>query len=410
MPKNSGINDEYTQLDLFSSNFKKNAYNFYAKLRTSDPIHRFTFPNGQTAWLITRYEDAIVVLKDSRFIKNPYTLFSSEQIKQLLPIMETDILMNHMLNSDPPDHNRLRKLVHKAFTLRTIEELRETIQEISDDLLDKVKDKKDIELISDFAFPLPIMVICKMLGIPAEDHKQFREWSNAVVEASNLPEKMHESIPKINSFINYLSELIKVRRNNPSNDLITALISNESKEEQLTEKEMYSMIFLLIVAGHETTVNLIGNGILALLQHPEELEKLKNNPNLIQPAVEELLRFYSPVELTTNRWASEEIVFQNKVIQKGDMVVVSLASANRDERQFKDPEKLNITRKNNPHLAFGMGIHFCLGAPLARLEGQIAINTLLRKMPNMQLNAHLETLVWRPTYLMRGLIELPITI
>ncbi|MGG3691219.1 cytochrome P450 [Heyndrickxia ginsengihumi] len=196
----------------------------------------------------------------------------------------------------------------------------------------------------------------------------------------------------------------------PTNDLVTKLIQAEVEGEHLSKKELFSMIFLLIIAGHETTVNLIGNGILALLEHPQELEKLKENPELIKPAVEEILRFYSPVELTTNRWASEKIIINNKVISKGDMIVVSIASVNRDENIFDNPEELNISRENNPHLAFGRGIHFCLGAPLARLEGQIALSTFFQRISNVELNLKSNTPIWRPSYLMRGLQELPVRI
>ncbi|MGG3571482.1 cytochrome P450 [Bacillus gobiensis] len=400
--------NEVPQLNLFSSEFKENAYPFYAKLREQDPVYRFTLLNGQIAWLITRYEDAHAVLKDDRFIKNPKTILSQEQINKMMPTVERDLLMNHMLSFDPPDHSRLRNLVHKAFTPKMIEELRARIQEIADTLLDAVQNKGKMNLVDEFAFPLPIIVICEMLGIPAEDRDQFREWSGTFIEAMNRPEKMQQALPTFQSFIKYIGRLIDERRKNLTDDLISALIHAEAEGEKLTENELYSMIFLLIVAGHETTVNLIGNGVFTLLQHPKQLEKLKSNPELISSAIEEILRFCGPVELATNRWAGEDVLIHEKLIRKGDMVVVALASANRDETKFENPEVFDITRKNNRHLGFGMGIHYCLGAPLARLEGQIALLTLLRKMPNLHLNTDAETLKWRPTYLMRGLIELPV--
>ncbi|MED4292914.1 cytochrome P450 [Priestia megaterium] len=399
----------YPKIDLFSTEFKHQAYNFYDDLRISKPIYPFTLPNNQKAWLITRYKNALMILKDKRFIKNPYTLFDSNQIKDIIPVQEMEVLISHMLNSDPPDHNRLRNLVHKAFTPKTIENLRGQVQNIANDLLDSLKYKNNIDLINEYAFPLPIMVISKMLGIPEKDYSQFRNWSNTLIEASNLPSKMHEALPEINSFRDYLSKLIKNKRQNPDADLITKLIHAEDEGQFLTERELHSTIFLLIIAGHETTVNLIGNGVLALLENPEQLERLRENPNLIKSAVEEMLRFYSPVELTTNRWAREDIMIDGNKIKKGEMIVVSLASANRDQNQFKEPQKFDISREDNKHIAFGMGIHYCLGAPLARLEGGIAINTLLRKLPRFQLNNQKE-LSWRPTYLMRGLNKLPITI
>ncbi|MDR7246392.1 cytochrome P450 family protein [Priestia megaterium] len=399
----------YPKIDLFSTEFKHQAYKFYDNLRISKPIYPFTLPNNQKAWLITRYKDALMILKDKRFIKNPYTLFDSNQLKDIIPVQEMEVLISHMLNSDPPDHNRLRNLVHKAFTSKTIENLRGQVQDIANDLLDSLKYKNNIDLINEYAFPLPMMVIGKMLGIPEKDFRQFRDWSNTIIEAGNLPDKMHEALLEINSFRSYLSKLIKNKRQNPGVDLITTLIHAEDEGQFLTERELHSTIFLLIIAGHETTVNLIGNGVLALLENPEQLERLRENPNLIKSAVEEMLRFYSPVELTTNRWAREDIMIDGNKIKKGEMVVVSLASANRDQNQFKEPQKFDISREDNKHIAFGMGIHYCLGAPLARLEVEIAINTLLKKLPEFQLNNQKE-LSWRPSYLMRGLDKLPITI
>ncbi|MPQ25482.1 cytochrome P450 family protein [Bacillus paralicheniformis] len=408
MTISSNIGHEAPQLDLFTSEFKEKAYPFYAKLREHDPVYRFTLLNGQIAWLITRYEDAQAVLKDDRFIKNPHTMLSQKQINKMFPTLERDLLINHMLSSDSSDHARLRNLVHKAFTPKMIEGLRDRIQEITDTLLDEVQNKGKMNLVDEFAFPLPIIVICEMLGIPPEDRDQFREWSDTIVEASNRPEKIQEARPTFQSFIKYMGHLIEDRRKNSTEDLVSALIHAETEGEKLTEKELYSMLLLLIVAGHETTVNLIGNGVLALLQHPKQLENLKNNPELISSAIEEILRFYGPVELATNRWAGEDVLIHEKLIRKGDMVVVALASANRDESKFENPDVFDITRKNNRHLGFGMGIHYCLGAPLARLEGQIALLTLLRRMPDLRLNTDAKTLKWRPTYLMRGLIELPV--
>ncbi|MFD0617739.1 cytochrome P450 [Paenibacillus sp. GCM10027629] len=397
-------------LDLFSSEFKGKAYSFYTRLRENEPVYRFMLPNGQIAWLITQYEDAQAALKDNRFIKNPHTLLSQEQMNKLIPMLERDLLINHMALSDPPDHTRLRNLVEKAFTPKMIKELLGRIQEITDTLLDEIQDKGKMNVIDEFAFPLPIIVIFEMLGIPTKDRDQFREWSNVIIEAitTDIPEKMQEALPKIQSLIKYIGHLIEERRKDPTEDLVSALIQAETEGEKLTENELYSMIFLLIIAGYETTVNLIGNGVLALLQHPEQFEKLKSNPELISSAIEEILRFYGPVELATSRFAGEDVLLHEKLIRKGDMIVVALASANRDETQFKNPDLFDITRKNNRHLAFGMGIHYCLGAPLARLEGQIALLTLLRRMPNLRLNTDAETLKWRPTFIMRGLIELPV--
>ncbi|WP_276207683.1 cytochrome P450 family protein [Paludifilum halophilum] len=394
-------------LDFFSSEFKAEAYPVYAELRAKDPVYRITMPDGQTGWVITRYQDAVSALKDNRLVKNPRGLISSEDM--VLSTMERDFITRHMLSSDPPDHTRLRSLVHKAFTPRMIEGLRQRIEQIVHGLLDEAEQRKRMDLIDDFAFPLPIIVICEMLGIPVQDRDRFREWSNAVIRATNHPERMQEAVPSIRAFIDYLRDLFDKRRGRPGDDLISALLHVESEGEQLTENELYSTVFLLIVAGHETTVNLIGNGVLALLEHPDQMDKLKNDPGLIRSTIEEMLRFYSPVEVATNRWAAEEVELHGKRIPKGDMVLVVLASANRDENRFDEPDRFDITRGANRHIAFGMGIHYCLGAPLARLEGEIAVNTLLQRMPDLRFGVDPKTLKWRPSYLMRGLIHLPVT-
>lgn len=393
--------------NFFSSDFKQRAYEVYRHLRKNSPVHPIELPAGR-AWLITRYEDAVAVLKDNhRYIKNPRTFMSKEEMEKMFLPPE---LMNHMLNTDPPDHSRLRALVQKAFTPRMIEGLREEIQRITDMLLDEVEERGEMDLIEDFSYPLPIMLICEMLGIPEKDRAQFREWSTAVVSTVHKPENMKKAGPQIQEFIQYLKYLIAQRRFDLGEDLISSLIQAESEGSRLCEEELYSMIFLLLVAGHETTVNLIGNGVVTLLEHPDQLEKLRNNPHLIQSAVEELLRFSGPVEIATNRWAAEDIPFYDQVIQKKDLVLVVLASANRDESMFEDPDKLDITREHNKHVAFGMGSHFCLGAPLARLEGHIAINTLFQRFPNIGLSVPRDQLEWRPGLLGRGFMGIPMSL
>ncbi|WP_246512235.1 cytochrome P450 [Polycladomyces abyssicola] len=228
---------------------------------------------------------------------------------------------------------------------------------------------------------------------------KFRDWSNAIVDASNHPEKMRQAVPQIKEFVAYLSDLIENRRRYPAEDLISGLVHAEAEGEKLTEKELYAMIFLLIVAGHETTVNLIGNGVLALFENPEQLELLKNHPEWMPSAVEEFLRYYSPVEFATNRFAGKEVTMHGQTIKRGDMVLVALASANRDPRQFADPNRLDITRKHNPHIGFGYGIHYCLGAPLARLEAKIAISTLIKRIPGLALGVPRKQLEWRSSFL-----------
>ncbi|SFJ64827.1 cytochrome P450 family protein [Thermoflavimicrobium dichotomicum] len=392
----------------FSPDFKEHAYEIYQELREKDPVHQITMPNGNIAWIISRYHDAVSLLKDKRLQKNPRTVFSAEQYQQAFPFPEMRLFIEHMLNSDPPDHTRLRSLVQKAFTPRIIENLRPRIQEIADQLLESVEAQGHMDIIQDYAFPLPIILISELLGIPTEDRNQFRQWSNAVIYAFNQPERLKQVLPEIRAFHAYLQTFITKRRQNPQDDLTSELIRAETENEKLSEKELYSMLFLLIIAGHETTVNLIGNSVFSLLQHPDQCEKLKKEPAFISLAVEEFLRYMSPVEFATNRWAIEDIQLHGKTIKKQDLVLISIASANRDPAKFTHPEKLDITREKNEHIAFGHGIHFCLGAPLARLEGQIAIQTLLQRIPAFELAVTRQELKWQSTFLMRGLQHLPI--
>jgi cytochrome P450 len=319
-----------------------------------------------------------------------------------------------MLNADPPDHTRLRSLVNLSFTPRLIEQWRERIQAIANELLDAVQNppngeqRCEMELIGEFAFPLPMTVITEMLGVPDTDRTRFRVWSNQVVEASGDFQAFANLRESLDEFQVYLSELIEQKREQNADDLLGKLIRTEAEGDKLTEDELISMVFLLLVAGHETTVNLIGNGVLALLQHPDQLEKLKQNPELIISAIEEFLRYRGPLLAATQRWVSEDIELGGQQIQRGDQVIALLSSANRDERAFEHADQLDITRKENHHLAFGKGIHYCLGAPLARLEGQIAINTLLKRMPNLRLAIDEQDLVWRPGLLLMGLSKLPV--
>ncbi|UOR12578.1 cytochrome P450 family protein [Halobacillus amylolyticus] len=395
-----------TNVKLFTSEFNQNPYPNFSKLRQEDPIHQTLMPNGHYSWIITRYEDAVAVLKDSRFIKD-YTYLLGEE-EQEEAHANSSIFVRNMLFSDPPDHKRLRGLVQKAFTPKMIEGLRGRVEEITNELLDRVQEKGQMNLIDDFAFPLPIIVICEMLGVPSQDRDKFRTWSNTLVEASNNPENAEQIQTHMTEFVMYLKQLCAERRQNPKDDMISKLIQSEEEGDSLSEQELYGVISLLIIAGHETTVNLITNGVFALLENPGQKEQLKNDPNLIESALEEFLRYNGPVEFSTDRWASNTVELRGKTIAKGDHVIVALDSANRDPEQFEDPDVFDITRGKSKHLAFGKGIHFCLGAPLARLEAEVAVTTLLRRMPELRLNTDPEALEWRPGILMRGLIELPV--
>lgn len=394
-----------SKIDFLNEAFIRNPHPIYAEVREKEPVSRFLLPSGHYAWIVTTYEDVAAVLNDSRFVTSHPVEEGVEQRK--LP-SHVEIISRNLSNVNASDHRRLRRLVQKAFTPRMVEELRGRIVELTNALLDQVQAKGEMNLIQDFAFPLPIKVICEMLGVPVEDQDKFSDWSGAIMEGFNNPMLAERSEQALIAFIDYLQQLIAKRRSDLKQDLISDLIRVEEDGDMLSEHELYAMIFVLIIAGHETTVNLIGNGVLSLLEHPEQLEMLKNEPGLIHSAIEEILRYESPVEVNNMRWATEDVELQGKQIRKGEMVFVVLSSANRDGSHFTDPTTFDITRKANDHLAFGKGIHFCMGAPLARLEGEIAISTLLRRMPALSLQTNRESLDWRHGIIIRGLKEIPL--
>lgn len=390
--------NESSRPAFFTKEFTHNPYPVYEKLRKEEPVFRVMFPQGEFGWIITRYEDAVQILKDPRF--------SKDMVRRYGPDNQS-IFSNNMLFSDPPDHKRLRGLVQKAFTPKLVANMRSHIQDIADDLLDNLPSQEKMNLIDDFAFPLPIIVISEILGVPAEDRDQFRIWSNTVIDASTAESaELFEQHSR--EFTDYLTAWFAKVRQDPGTDLISQLVIAEESGQQLTEQELLGVVSLLIIAGHETTVNLIGNGILALLEHPEQRELLIKQPELIHNAIEEMLRYNGPVEFSTSRWALEDIEFRGQHIAQGELVIVALDSANRDEQHFKDADIFDITREKSSHLAFGKGIHLCLGAPLARLEGEIAVSTLLNRFPNMQLQADVNELEWRPGMIVRGVKEIPV--
>ncbi len=387
---------------VYKSNFKEGAYPFYGHLRQTDPISPLSSSdNGNTTWLVTKYDDVLDLLKRPSFIKDQSKLFSKSARIEDEPL-EIKIFHHMMLDVDPPDHTRLRKLVQPSFNPKSIQQLAPRINAIADQLIDEMKAKEGVvDLIDDFAFPLPIIVISELLGVPAEDRDKFRKWSNSIVSASDNMEG--EFMKDVQDFTDYLTSLFKKRKEDPKEDLISNLLQHEEDGEKLSSDELYSMVFLLIIAGHETTVNLIGNGMFALFENPEQLKRLQNDFTLTERAIEEALRYYSPVDFSTARWAEEDLDFRGIHISRGDMVLASLSSANRDEEKFTNADQFDITRKPNPHLAFGYGIHFCLGAPLARLEGKIAYEKLLTAFPSIQLAGSPDDVKWRNMFLLRGL-------
>ncbi|PFD95722.1 cytochrome P450 [Bacillus cereus] len=398
-----------SESQLSSPIFKQEAYDIYKELREFHPVYPLSSGGQSQSWLITRYEDAISLLKDTKLMKNIENVFSDkEEIDAPISLENRELLRNHMLNSDPPDHNRLRSLAQKAFTPKMILQLEDQIQYIAGTLLSKVEHNNSINIVSDYAFPLPIMVISEMLGVPLEDQHKFRAWSQAIISTPNTLEDMQKNNQKLGEFAEYIQHLVNKKKEKPADDLISALIKAESEGTKLNTSELYSTITLLIVAGHETTVNLITNMTLALLEHPVQLQKLRQSPDLIDLAIEEALRFYSPVELTTLRWTAEPFTMHGQDIQSKDRIIISLASSNRDENIFPNADVFDITRKNNRHIAFGHGSHFCLGASLARLEAKIAISTLLHRLSNIQIQGEREQIRWIENYLMRSLEELPL--
>lgn len=317
-------------------------------------------------------------------------------------------MLRTMLRSDPPDHTRLRRLVSKAFTARRVAELRPRVQEITDGLLDAIVPAGKAELVEDFALPLPVTVISELLGVPVADRDDFQRWTDSMILQGPEPPDPARVDQAWRHMRSYLTGLLQDKRARPGDDLLSALIATRDEEHQLDEDELIAMAFLLLVAGYITTVNLIGSGIAALLAHPDQLQMLREDPGLLPGAIEEFLRYDGPVSPGIARFAREDVVIAGVAIPRGATVLVASAIADRDPAQFPDPDRLDITRQDNGHLAFGHGIHYCLGAPLARLEGQIAVGTVLRRLPHLSLAVPASELRWRSGGL-RGPEQLPVT-
>lgn len=400
--------DKINRFKIWSPEFRQNPHPVYAQMRTEEPVYRAIGPvSGNTFWFLTRYDDCSDALRDPRFGKDYRTHLPPPLAEKYgMDNGMVEALNRHMLNLDPPDHTRLRGLVHKVFTPRMIESLRGRIEAIAADLLDTIVESgsAEINLIEQYAFPLPITVIAEMLGIPAGERDQFRKWSRAILFGGDMDQIGAATI----EIIQYFNEIFDLRRAEPQDDLISGLVAVEEAGDRLSQQELLSMIFLLLVAGHETTVNLIGNGMLALMEHPDQKRMLIENPGLIKTAIEEMVRYSSPVETTLTRWAYEDVTLRGQTIPQGDMIMISILAANRDPEVFADPDRFDITRDPNRHIAFGGGIHYCLGAPLARLEGQIAIPALLERFPDISLAVESDSLNWSDQILLRGLTALPV--
>ncbi len=393
--------------DPLSPEFIRNPYPYYERLRATDPVHL----TQHGMYLASRHADISLVLRDKRFGKD----YAERISRRYGPrIMDEPVFRNFaltMLQQDPPDHTRLRGLVAKAFTARRVEDMRPRIQEIVDENLDRIIPQGRMDLIEDFAYRLPVTVICDMLGIPAEHREMFHSGSRnsgRILEPVPMtPEEIKQSNAGQAMVKMYFDQLFDLRRKNPGDDLTTQLLQAEEDGNKLSHEELYANIILLFGAGHETTVNLIGNGLLALFRNPDQLALLKANPSLITNAIEEFLRYDSSVQMS-GRVTLEDIEdLGGKKIPKGESVLCLLGSANHDAAVYPDrPEQLDITRANVKPLSFGGGIHFCLGAQLARIEAEIAISTLLRRLPDLRLD-DAENPEWRPTFVLRGLKGLP---
>ena len=390
--------------------FRIDPYPAYARLRSEAPVYRA--PNG--TWVLSRYDDCVAVLKDARRWSSDAR--NSAGYKRALAAGRVDF-NDDMLGEtppflvlDPPDHTRLRSLVSKAFTPKVVAALQHRVQQLVDGLLDDIEARGAMDAVEDFAYPLPLSVICELLGVPHQDHAAFRTWSSRLSRGMDPPEVLPPDVVARrrdagNEFASYFRLLVAKRRESPGNDLLSALIAAEESGERLSEDELVSTCIFLLAAGHETTVNLISGGLLALIEHPDQLARLAADPSLAATAVEELLRYDAPVQYAY-RTALADVGVGGTVIPAGDQAVALLGSANRDEARFPDPDTLDITREDNHHIAFGFGIHFCLGAPLARLEGEVAFRTLVSRFSDLQLAGEPR---YKEHIVLRGLRSLPVS-
>ena len=385
-------------------------YPLYKRLREEDPVH---WSEALDAWVLTRYDDVVAILRDPRFSadrRGARNRYAQEAMAAAEEHGGPLARANTMLTADPPEHTRMRLLISKAFLPRAVEKLRPHIQDIADELLDAAQDPGRLDVLLDFAVPLPMIVIAELMGVPTADRAQFKRWSDDVVATLGgglgAPEVLERGAQSGRELAEYFREVIADRRREPKDDLVSILVAGADEGDVLSEGQLLATCVVALIAGNETTRNLIGNGMLALLRNPDQLQKLWQDPALVESAVEEILRYAGPVQATA-RVATEDVQIDGQPVKKGQLVFIIVAAANRDPACFPDPEKLDITRRNNHHVAFGSGIHSCLGQPLARLEARIAFDTLARRIPNPRLA--IDEVEWGPSFILRGLKSLPIT-
>ena len=401
--------------DPYDPTWAENPYPIYDRLRAANPVHRS--PLG--FWVFTRHADCLAILRDRRSSSDARnadpTAFPDARLAEIVSGAGAAEALEEMapfLFRDPPDHTRLRGLVQKAFTPRVVEGLRPRVEEICEGLLDEALDRGTADLVADYAYPLPVQLIAELLGVPAEDQVLFKEWSDALARGLDPdfllpPEAIEERLTGILNFAMYFSTLIEDRRSHPGPDLLTSLIQAEEAGQVLSQAELLSTCILLLVAGHETTVNLISGGALALLEHPSELARFRSDPGLSRSGVEEMLRYCGPIQLT-GRALLEPMEIGGVELAQGDFALLLVASANRDPEAFPDPDKFDVGRTENNHLGFGFGIHHCLGAPLARLETQVALAALLRRAGTIEPST--DRFTYKENIVLRGLDSLPVTL
>jgi cytochrome P450 len=393
--------------DITTGAFRADPFPKFKRWRDEQPVVPVKVMGGR-AWLLTRYDDVELGLKDERLVKNRANARDPNKPQRGVPMPGfVKALQTNVLDMDPPDHTRLRGLVHQAFLPRIMAQMQTRVHDLSHELIDKAQKKGEMDLVRDFAVEIPLVVICDMLGVPEKDRDKFHDWSNAMTNVSK-PIDAILAMPNMYTMVKYLRKLFQGYREHPGDNLASLLVKAEAENSSLSEDELVGMAAILLSAGHETTSGLIGNGVLALFENPDQLERIKTEPAIMKSAVEELVRFAPPVVMATPRYAREDYEISGTQISQGDTVYAMIGSANHDERKFDQPEKLMLDRTNNKHLGFGQGIHYCIGAPLARLEASVAFQVLFERLPNLRLAVKPEELRWASGLVPRGLQSMPV--